>query len=151
MSFLFSLKKIATITSTSLCLSITAIWISESKVEAQVVSADSFTHQSFTNLISNQRNKHSTWLTSNNNLQAEPSPSNSPSEIQDSHNLLFGFVFFSIIGIVTAWEIRFNFFGVTPSQALKLIYYRLPHYQNQLRIKDLEAQLRLVEDTAVCI
>ena len=144
MNLLSSLKKIATISSTSLCLSITAIWISESTVEAQVVNADNFAHQSSINLISNQRSKHSTWLTSNNNnLQAESFASNSPSETQNFHSLLFGLIF---LGIVTAWEVKFNFFGVTPSQALKLIYYRLPHYQNQLRIKDLEAQLRLVED-----
>lgn len=76
-------------------------------------------------------------------MQAESLPSNSTSETQDSHSLLFGLIFF---GILTAWGVKFNFFGVTSSQALKLIYYRLPHYQNQLRIEDLEAQLRLVED-----
>ena len=144
MSLLSSFKKIATISSTSLCLSIVATWISKSSVEAQVVDANYFTHQSSINLVSNQSNKNIIWLTSNNNLPVELFASNSPSETQKSHILLFGLV---ILGIsVTAWEVKFNFFGVTPSQALKLIYYRLPHYQNQLRITKLEAQLSLLEN-----
>ena len=81
MSLFSSFKKIATISSTSLCLSITATSISKTSVEAQVVNANYFTHQSSINIVSNQSNKQSIWLTSNNNnLQAERFASNSPSE-----------------------------------------------------------------------
>ena len=143
MSLLSSFKKIATISSTSLCLSIAAISISKNSVEAQVVDANYFTHQSSINLVFIQSNKQSIWLTSNNNLQAELFASNSPSETQKSHILLFGLV---VLGSgVIAWEVKFRFLRVTLIQALERIYYRLPHYQNQLRIENLEAQLILLE------
>ena len=145
MSLLSSFKNIATISSTSLCLSIAATSIFKSSAEAQVVNANYFTYQLSTNLVSNQSNKNTIWLTSNNNnLQAERFASNSPSETQKSHILLFGLV---VLGSgVIAWEVRFRFFRVTLIQALERIYYRLPHYQNQLRIKKLEAQLSLLEN-----
>ena len=58
--------------------------------------------------------------------------------------MLFGLV---VLGSgVIAWKVRFRFLRVTLIQALERIYYRLPHYQNQLRIENLEAQLSLLEN-----